>query len=220
MGFLDLFIERDVTPVSSIPANPVAPRTPVVPPIIPQYSRFDTGQSSSSISAEDMAKFEQHFDELFEKANLPGPDYFEFSKMCIAMNALNDDVKFATAFSGLQVQGLTKEKLLESAKFYIKIIDEDSVKFNSAIDTKLLTEAKTKRQLATDKINQIQQKVEDIKKLQKEIDDNQNEANLLTKEANEVEEKATSKITGYKVACEHKRNIIKDNIDKISSYIK
>jgi hypothetical protein len=61
------------------------------------------------------------------------------------MGNLPDETKFAAAFGGLSVQGLTKAKLLETATTYIGVIDEDSKKFNSALDSKILSEIKTKR---------------------------------------------------------------------------
>jgi hypothetical protein len=222
MGFLDFFIEREEKPeVSNVSGT-----TP--PPTIPQSfatgtpnPSFVTSSSPSpSVSADDMAKFNQHFEDLFEKANLPGPDYFEFSKMCQAMGTLTEDVRISAAFNGLQVQGLDKQKLLDSATHYIRIIDEDAAKFNSAIDGKLLGDASAKKNLAQEKLSSIAKKNEMIAQLQNEILKETQESEQLSNEAIELERKATEKVTTYKLVCEARKSSITADIEKIKVYVK
>ena len=95
----------------------------------------------------EFSKFNAHFDELFEKSNLPGPDYFEFSKMVEALSSpgMTNDMKLTVAFAGLTVQGLTVQKLLSSAQQYLDIIDDDAKQFNLAIDGKVNTEIETRK---------------------------------------------------------------------------
>src|ERR1700733_13618110 len=74
------------------------------------------------------SKFIRYFDKLFSEANIPGPDYYEFSKMIEAMNDIPDErARLCAAFAGLNVQGLNKLKLLSTAGDYLKLLDEDAV---------------------------------------------------------------------------------------------
>jgi len=73
---------------------------------------FTSTTVNNSYASPVISKFAAYFDKLFREANLPGPDYFEYSKMLEAMQAVPDEqVRFITAFAGLSVQGLDKQKL-------------------------------------------------------------------------------------------------------------
>ncbi len=82
-------------------------------------------------------KFKSYFDRLFQELNLPGPDYYEFSKMVDAMASIAEErTRFISAFAGLTVQGLSKEKLLQSAQTYLQLLEEDFR--NSALPSMLV----------------------------------------------------------------------------------
>jgi hypothetical protein len=226
MGILDYFIERTDEPAktdassstTNVPKLGANQSTPAFAGTT--VNTVSTFAPSPSVTADDMAKFNQHFDELFDQANLPGPDYFEFSKMCQAMASLPEDAKFPAVFTGLQVQGLTKAKLLESANHYIAIIDEDAKKFNSAIDGKLMAEVNAKRQNAANKQKALQDKINMIAQLQAELTRDNTEIEALNHEADEQEKKATEKANIYKMACESRKTSITGDIAKINTYIK
>ena len=223
MGFLDMFIEKTDEPVKPEASKSTIPKLGT-PPLM-----FDSGTVAPSIvsvtptatlSNDDMVKFMQHFDELFDQANLPGPDYYEFAKMCQAMSALPDDTKFIAAFSGLQVQGLTKAKLLESAQHYIAIIDEDAAKFNTAIDQKILADVKQKRDNIEKKKKALADKVQLIAQLQAELANDNTEITTLTVDADDQERKATAKGAIYKQACQTRKDQISGDLTKINTHIK
>jgi hypothetical protein len=224
MGFLDIFIERDTTKKVEEPK-----KTEGNIPVLNFKTQGNSGQPSAqtssftpttSASSEDIEMFNKHFDEIFEKANLPGPDYFEFSKMCQAMNQLTDEVKFPAVFGGLQVQGLTKEKLVESANIYISVIDEDASKFNTAIDQKIVADVQRKRAEAQEKRKAIQEREDMIKKIHEEISKFSSDITNLEAEANDQELKANQKSITYKSACDARKSLILSDIQKISSLIK
>jgi hypothetical protein len=223
MGFLDMFIEKTDEPAKPEASKNTPPKLGAQPPMFDSGSVVSPSVSVSptvTVNSDDTQKFMQHFDELFDQANLPGPDYYEFAKMCQAMSALPDDTKFTAAFSGLQVQGLTKIKLLESAQHYIAIIDQDAAKFNTAIDQKILADVKQKRDDIEKKKKALADKVQLIAQLQAELANDNNEIATLTSDADEQERKATEKGAIYKQACQMKKDQISGDLNKINTHIK
>jgi hypothetical protein len=218
MGFLDLFIERTDEPKKENEKTNSIPKIDFN--VSPVSSPSQTPIPVQNIASDDMQKFNQHFDQLFDQANLPGPDYYEFSKMCQAMASLPEESKFSAAFMGLQVQGLTKERLMESANHYIAIIDEDAKKFNSAIDGKILAEVKAKRLESENKQKALQEKINMIAQLQAELAKDTSDIEALNNDAAEQERKAAEKSNTYKAACDVRKSMIATDIQKISAMIK
>ena len=96
--------------------------TEVVPPTTPV--------ASYQYNA-DADKFNHYFNKLFEEANIPGPDYYEFSKMVEAMRSIPDEeARYVAAFAGLNVQGLDKTRLLSTASEYLQLLDKDAANFS------------------------------------------------------------------------------------------
>src|SRR3954454_4115352 len=119
--FLSAFIEV-TNEEKSAEVKPAEYRS--LPPVVEDRKALETANT----------KFIQYFDKLFSEANLPGADYYEFSKMIEAMNAIPDEkARFCAAFAGLNVQGLDKQKLLSTAADYLKLLEDDAENFNSTI---------------------------------------------------------------------------------------
>jgi hypothetical protein len=161
----------------------------------------------------DTGKFKQYFDKLFTDANLPGPDYFEFSKMINAMNSIPDEkARYSAAFAGLSVQGLDREKLLATASQYLQLLDQDAVNFHATVNTALREKVQARQQEMENKNNRIRQ-------LSKEITELQQQITVLQKEVAENEEKIRNSSGGYEVELENMKNKISADIEKIRRHI-
>lgn len=189
----------------------------IVPKLGGGLNTTPTSSYVPSPSVHDHAAFDDHFNELFNQANLPGPDYYEFNKMCQAMATLPDEHKFPAVFGGLQVQGLDKKKLVDSAGHYIDIINEDQKKFNGAIDSQIIGEANKKKAEIDNKTKKLLEKEALIKQLQEEISSDGVEIAKLSAEATELESKANEKSAIYKAACEARKASITADIQKINT---
>lgn len=181
------------------------------PEEIQQTSTTVSKQSYSTASAS--AKFRDYFDKLFNEANIPGPDYFEFSKMTEAMQAITDEkARYSAAFAGLSVQGLDKQKLLSTAAQYLQVLDNDAANFNSTVDAALQEKVIAKQK-------EIEAKQQRISELTREITDLHNQVAVLNNEIKENEEKIENNTGGYKAALEMMKNRITMDIEKIKQLV-
>jgi hypothetical protein len=169
--------------------------------------------ASSSYASPVSSKFKDYFEKLFNEANIPGPDYYEFSKMIEVMKAVPDEqVRYITAFAGLTVQGLDKQKLLSTAAQYLQLLDTDAANFHSSVDAALQEKVHEKKRSMEEKNQRIQQLTQEITSLQHEL-------LLLQNEIKENEEKIEANTGGYKSESEAMRNRIAADIEKIKRYI-
>jgi hypothetical protein len=206
---LGVFVEIDETPTD----NTIKKEVNVT------NNNVNNNLPKTALNQLDIEKFEKHFDKLFEQANMPGPDYYEFCKVQATLEAHIQDEKarFAAAFASLSVQGLTKQKLLEAAAYYKEVIVADKLKFEKALDQKSHTDLETKKSSVSDMDKRIVDNSELIKKLTKEITDAQDKIAKLKEEIAEEEKRLSSNKTGYNIACEAMLNKINQDILKIQS---
>lgn len=182
------------------PPAPTEAAPEVSPPVIYQHHA-------------DTVKFKQYFIQLFEEANIPGPDYYEFSKMIEAMKVIPDEkARYAAAFAGLSAQGLDKTKLLSTASQYLQLLDKDASDFSNTIDVVLHERVLSRKTELEEKSNRIDQ-------LSREIAELQNRIVLLQNEIKENEEKIESNSKGYQKELSDRKNKILSDIEKIKQHI-
>ena len=158
-------------------------------------------------------KFKQYFEQLFKDANLPGPDYFEFSKMTEAMMGITDErARYSAAFAGLGVQGLDKQKLLSTAALYLQVLETDAGNFSDTVDAALKEKVQTRQQEIADNAKRIEALSQEINELHHKI-------TVLKNEVKENEEKIESNSGGYKAASENMKQKILSDIEKIKQHI-
>jgi predicted nucleic acid-binding Zn-ribbon protein len=194
------------------------PQKPSSPSTSPQSSG-PSRPASAMLNAEEFDKFEKHFEKLFDQANLPGPDYYEFMKMMETLEAHIKDEKarMSATYASLTIQGLTKEKLVDTANKYKEIISQDKAHFEKLVNDKSEKEIGQKRKDLVNLEDTIKRHAEMIQKLTKEITDAQMAMGSLKATISEEENKLSRNKQGYLVACEAMTKKISEDITKIQT---
>lgn len=158
-------------------------------------------------------RFADYFDKLFSDANIPGPDYFEFSKMVAAMQVIPDErARYFAAFAGLQVQGLDKQKLLSTAADYLRVLTADAGQFRKTVEAALQEKVHSRAAEAEEKSRRIQALSQEILKLQEEIA-------AMQREIGENSDKLTASSNAYTAESTRRQQQIESDIRKIENYI-
>lgn len=193
--------------------KPADPKQIYMPANPQPAATFNSTPASNSYASTGNSKFAAYFEKLFQEANIPGPDYFEFSKMIEVMQAIPDEqVRYSTAFAGLSVQGLDKQKLLTTAAQYLQMLDTDASNFQNTVGNAL-------QEKVVEKKRQMEEKAQRIQQLTQEISALQNEQLSLQGEIKENEAKIEANTGGYKYESEAMKSRINRDIEKIKRYI-
>jgi predicted nucleic acid-binding Zn-ribbon protein len=204
---MGLFVEFEEDPqTSSTSATGTQPRPARVSP-------------QQVFNAEEFDKFEKHFEKLFDQANLPGPDYYEFMKMMETLEAHIKDEKarISATYASLAIQGLTKERLVETASKYKEIISHDKSHFEKIANDKSEKDIGLKRKELVTLEETVRKHSELIQKLTKEITDSQTAMGNLKATITEEEQKLAKNKQGYMLACEAMMQKISEDITKIQT---
>jgi hypothetical protein len=204
---MGLFVEFEEDPQKSASSN--SSHAPATTRVSPQQV----------FNAEEFDKFEKHFEKLFDQTNLPGPDYYEFMKMMetLEVHIKDEKARLSATYASLSIQGLTKEKLVETAMKYKEVIQNDKTTFEKIANDKSEKEIGQKRKDLLSLEESIKRNADMIQKLTKEITDAQVSMGSLKATITEEEQKLNKNKQGYLLACEAMMKKITEDITKIQS---
>ncbi len=188
-----------------------------------QTERTDIAPIPSNIEVDH--KFVEHFAELLEKANLPGPDYFEFKQALKSMEGLglNEEKQFQASWASFKAMasGVTDTSVLTtSANHYGNVLNKDRESFlkdvESAIDDRIGSLKQESKKLEDNNKSYTQQ----ILDLQKKIDANNDRLEKINDEVLEQTEKINSSRASFDLTYQSMVDQINADIEKINKYLK
>ncbi|MBN1251750.1 MAG: hypothetical protein JXR51_04595 [Bacteroidales bacterium] len=152
-------------------------------------------------------------------SNLPGEDYLEFMDALMAMKdiPLDQKIKMQTVLATLSTKGLTVQKLLESAEYYLKVLENEKEKFKQAMAGQTHGKVDEKQKQIKTLEQEIQKKSEQIKILTDEITNNQENISKIKESIKEADVKIKSTENNFNITYEHVEKQIKENIETIKS---
>jgi hypothetical protein len=152
-------------------------------------------------------------------ANLPGEDYLEFVSALQAMQKIDlaESVKMQTVLATLSIKGLTVQKIVESADYYLKVLENEKDKFKQAMtkQTEGKVDEKNKQIISLEETNQ--KKAEQIQTLTNEISANKEQIEQIKKEITDADHKIKSTETNFNVTYDYVANQIINNVEKIKN---
>lgn len=180
-----------------------------------------TASAPPAMTNADLAKFEQHFDQLFEQTNLPGPDYFEFWK---TMETLESHIPDETArmkavYASLQIQGLNKQTLIATAGQYRDVVLQDKANFEAAVQKKSSAEIAGRQTEIAQVEQQNEEKARMIEQLRQEIDASAKRLAALQEEIEVEKSKIESAQRGYLAACMAMVSKIESDMERFQQII-
>ncbi|NIJ54023.1 hypothetical protein [Dyadobacter arcticus] len=169
-------------------------------------------------------KFVEHFVSLLEKANLPGPDYFEYKQALQNMEGLGlgEEKQFQAAWASFKAMGGVKDHsiLKTSADQYLAILDKDRVSF--------LTDVEKAIKDRVGSLQEEQRKLEDantafaqqIADIQKKMDENKNRLGQISGEVTEQSAKINANKDSFETTYMSFVDQIKSDLNKINQHLK
>jgi len=198
-------------------------------PAAQQNSEVIQPQPSPSVSnvagtANIDRKFVQHFVELMEKANLPGPDYFEYKQALQSMEGLglSEEKQFQAAWASFKAMGGIKDisVLKTSADQYLGVLDKDRSAFlkdvEKAISDRVGSLQNEHKKLEESNVAITQQ----IAELQRKIDENKNRLGQISGEITEQSSKINANKENFEVTYYSFAEQIKSDLNQINKYLK
>ncbi|OJV14457.1 MAG: hypothetical protein BGO21_17190 [Dyadobacter sp. 50-39] len=168
-------------------------------------------------------KFVDHFVNLLEKANLPGPDYFEYKQALQSMEGLGlgEEKQFQAAWASFKAMGGPKETaiLKTSADQYLGILSRDRDSFLKDVE-KAIKERVGALQDEHKKLEETNAAyAQQIIDLQKKIDDNKTRLGQISGEVSEQTAKINTNKDSFEITYVSFVDQIQSDLAKINQYL-
>ncbi|MBK7425696.1 MAG: hypothetical protein IPI60_00970 [Saprospiraceae bacterium] len=175
---------------------------------------------------QDGGKVNQRFSEILLKAlednNQSGLDYLEFKQSLQSLEKMpmEEQVKFHSAFAMAQSMGATAPKLIESAQYYVSVLQKEENKFGTALNTQYNDQIQGRQEAIEKELASIKSKSEQITKLTEEIKVHQQQHETLKTQLEESQGKIETTKNDFIASYNNLVAQIQDDIEKIKQFLK
>jgi hypothetical protein len=152
-------------------------------------------------------------------ANLPGEDYLEFIDAIQAMKNIDlaESVKMQTVLATLSTKGLSVQKIVESADYYLKVLENEKDKFKQAMSQQTQGKVDEKHKQIKSLEDTNLKKAEQIKILTDEINNNTAQIEKIKIDISEADYKIKATENNFYVTFDYVANQIINNVEKIKN---
>lgn len=200
--------ETKKTPVKEISKTP---ETPIKTSLNNQTTNSTEGEFNQQIF--------NSLTKAISDANLPGEDYLEFISALQAMKGIDlaESVKMQTVLATLSTKGLTIQKIVESADYYMKVLENERDKFKQAMAQQTQGKVDGKQKQIKTLEEENLKKAEQIKALTEQIEHNNQQMEKIKTDIAEADQKIKSTENNFNVTYEYVANQIIDKVEKIKN---
>lgn len=214
---LGFFIKEEETNAAQPTPTPASPPAQVPPPPV-------VGTLNAAGTAEVDRKFVEHFVELLEKANLPGPDYFEYKQALKSMDGLglSEEKQYQASWASFRaMSGGIKDLsvLTTSASQYVGVLDRDRASFLKDVEKAISDRVGSLNQ----ELNKLQQDnktyAQQIVELQEKINANNGRLEKINGDIQEQSAKINDNRDSYDITYHSMVEQINSDVARIKKYL-
>lgn len=167
-------------------------------------------------------KFTDILLESMERNNQEGFDYIEYKRSLQTLEKMPMDEKtrYFSAFAAAQSMGISQQKLIDSAKFYLSILKTEEQQFQNATKGQREKQVGGKEKVIASLASTIQEKGELIAKLTQEIQQHQTDMDAMKAEIQEAVVKIDTTMQDFHASFTNLESQINGDISKMQTYLK
>jgi lysyl-tRNA synthetase class I len=191
-----------------------APSANYSTPSVPTPSSAGTGQLSD--------KFFQVLAKAMETANQDGFDYFEFKQALANLKnvPMDDATRFKSAFAMSQAMGVTADKLVNSATYYLDVLKNEQNRFVQAAANQRQSQVGDKEAQANNLEAVMRQKTEQIKQLTAEIEQHRKDVDTIKSDISQAVVKVEQTSRDFEATYQLLVGQIQADVNSMKSYLK
>lgn len=156
-----------------------------------------------------------------DRSNLAGFDYLEFKQSLNSLKKMNmdDETAIKSAFATAATVGLTKDKLVQTARHYQQVIDKEKSQFDEALQNQVRDKIAGKKGEVDRLKKLIEESNKKIAQIQDEIKKAQGTIDNADQDIKEAQNKIDSTKTNFETTYQGILGVIAEDIDKINKYL-
>jgi chromosome segregation ATPase len=156
-----------------------------------------------------------------DRNNLQGFDYLEFKQSLNSLKAMNmdDETAVKSAFATASTVGLTKDKLVQTARHYQQIIDKEKAQFDEALQNQVRERIAGKKAEVDRLKNLIEENKKRIANIEAEIKKAQATIDSADQDIDDAQGKINATKTNFETTYQGILAIIAEDIDKFNKFL-
>jgi lysyl-tRNA synthetase class I len=182
----------------------------------------NTSAPMSSGNGQVNDKFFEVLAKAMEASNQDGFDYFEFKQALANLKnvPMDDATRFKSAFAMSQAMGVTADKLVNSANFYLDILKNEQTKFVQAAANQRQSQVGDKQAQSDNLEAVMRQKAEQIKQLTAEIEQHRKEVDTIKTDISQAVVKVEQTSRDFDATYQLLVGQIQADVNSMKSYLK